>query len=134
MFNLIASVASPLIKSLFSIIDQVVDDDDLALRLKTRIAEKQHDIIESELKGAIDIIIAEAQGSWMQRNWRPCLMLSIVAIIINNYIILPYANAFGLNVPMLELPSGLWALMTTGVGGYVLGRSGEKITQIRQLT
>jgi len=32
-------------------------------------------------------------------------------------------------VVVLELPGGLWALLTTGVGGYVVGRSGEKIVQ-----
>jgi hypothetical protein len=30
-------------------------------------------------------------------------------------------------VAILELPNGLWALLNVGVGGYVAGRSGEKI-------
>jgi hypothetical protein len=32
-------------------------------------------------------------------------------------------------VHVLALPDRLWDLMTLGVGGYVVGRTGEKITQ-----
>jgi hypothetical protein len=30
---------------------------------------------------------------------------------------------------MLELPDKLWNLLTIGVGGYVVGRSAEKIAE-----
>ena len=53
-------------------------------------------------------------------------MLVAIVIIANNYIFVPYARAFGLAVPLLELPDGLWSLLTLGVGGYVVGRSVEK--------
>ncbi len=73
------------------------------------------------------IVRLEARGSWLQRNWRPMLMVSIMAIVVNNYIIVPYLSAFTDKVVMLELPDGLWALLNVGVGGYVVGRSAEKI-------
>ncbi len=73
------------------------------------------------------IVRLEAQGSWLQRNWRPMLMVSIMAIVVNNYIFFPYLSAFTDKVKMLELPDGLWALLNVGVGGYVVGRSAEKI-------
>lgn len=76
------------------------------------------------------IIVAEATGqSWLQRNWRPMLMLSIVAIVVNNYILVPYMQLFGLPVTILELPEKLWNLMTLGVGGYIAGRTGEKMIE-----
>ncbi|HOL44630.1 MAG TPA: 3TM-type holin [Methanothrix sp.] len=74
------------------------------------------------------ILIAELTGqSWLQRNWRPILMLTIVAIVANNYIFVPYLQLFGLPAIILDLPEKLWNLMTLGVGGYIVGRSGEKI-------
>jgi hypothetical protein len=74
------------------------------------------------------VIIAEAQGeSWLQRNWRPILMLTIVFIVANNYVIAPYISLFGYKSLALELPETMWNLMNIGVGGYVVGRSGEKI-------
>lgn len=55
-------------------------------------------------------------------------MLVIILIIANNYVVAPY---IGLFLPerelILELPGGLWALLNVGVGGYVGGRSAEKI-------
>lgn len=84
---------------------------------------------DAELKKAQrDIIVAEVQGeSWLQRNWRPILMLSIVGIVVNNYIIFPYAQLFGVAAVTLDLPDELFSLMSIGVGGYVVGRSGEKM-------
>lgn len=83
---------------------------------------------EGELRrAAADIVKTEALGhSWLQRNWRPLLMLTIVAIVANNYLVAPYAQAmFGVGLA-LDLPERLWDLMTLGVGGYVVGRTVER--------
>jgi hypothetical protein len=53
-------------------------------------------------------------------------MLSIVAIIANNYLIFPYLSLFTDKAVILELPEKLYNLMTVGVGGYIVGRSAEK--------
>lgn len=127
-FPLLA-LAGPILKGLFGIIDQVVVDKDEANRIKAEIAKQQNQLIETELKGAIQIILAEATGSWLQRNWRPLLMLTVIIIIFNNYVLVPYISMWTDKVAVLELPGGLWALLTTGVGGYVIGRSGEKIAE-----
>jgi len=74
------------------------------------------------------VILAEAQGeSYLQKNWRPILMLVVVAVVANNYLLYPYLSLFFDAAPLLELPDKLWSLMQIGVGGYVVGRSGEKI-------
>ena len=126
---ILGAIAGPIIKGLFGIIDQAVEDKDAANQIKAKIAERQQQLVETELKGAIEIILAEAKGNWLQRSWRPILMLTIVFIVANNYILVPYAQAFGAPIPTLELPDGLWTLMITGVGGYIVGRSGEKIAE-----
>lgn len=83
-----------------------------------------------EVESAKEVLLAEANGSWLQRNWRPVLMLSVVAIIVNNYILFPYMKMIWPKAAVvLELPDGLWTLMQIGVGGYILGRSGEKVTE-----
>jgi hypothetical protein len=80
---------------------------------------------------AADIIKAEAESeSWLTSNWRPLLMLVAITIIANNYILAPYLGAmFGWNV-ILEIPPQLWQLLTLGVGGYIGGRSAEKVMGI----
>lgn len=114
------------------VIDRAVPDQAEASRLRGQMLEILHTSNLAELEAQSQIILAEAQGaSWLQRNWRPVLMLVVVAIIGNNYLLAPYINAmFGAgSVPVLDLPERLWDLMTLGVGGYVAGRSAEKIVQ-----
>lgn len=112
-------------------VDNLIPDKAKAAELQAAITTELIKSGNTELQGAVDIIKAEAQGeSWLQRNWRPILMLTIVLIIANNYLIKPYITAlFGVELPLLELPNRLWDLMTLGVGGYVTGRSLEKVAE-----
>ena len=76
-----------------------------------------------------DVIQAEAKSdSWMASNWRPVLMLTFTAIVATNWLILPVVSWFGPHLVPLVLPPDMWDLLKIGVGGYILGRSGEKIT------
>lgn len=78
-----------------------------------------------------DVIQAEAKSdSWMASNWRPILMLTFTAIVAMNWLILPVVSWFGPHLVPLVLPPDMWALLKIGVGGYIVGRSGEKITGI----
>lgn len=117
-----------IVPKLFGLVDKAVLDKDAATKLKF---DLQNTVMsyESELvKAQANIIVAEAQGeSWLQRNWRPILMLVIVAIVANNFLVVPILQLFGLESVVLELPDQLYTLMTVGVGGYIAGRSGEKI-------
>jgi hypothetical protein len=74
---------------------------------------------ESELLAAkTSIITAEATGeSWAQRNWRPITMLTFLGLVV--------LDSFGWLVNPLAAES--WTLLQIGLGGYVVGRSGEKI-------
>ncbi len=118
----------PLLTGLLGkVIDKAVPDagqaEDLKAKITLALLQEGHD----ELQGAVDLIKAEEQGeSPLQRNWRPILMLTIVAIVANNFLIAPYLVAMGLHAPQLALPPELWNLMTLGVGGYIGGRSVEK--------
>lgn len=51
----------------------------------------------------------------------------VIVIVANNYIIYPYLSIFTDKVRVLDLPDRLWQLMEIGVGGYILGRTAEKI-------
>lgn len=117
------------------VVDELVEDKDQANILKAEIKKKMESQAHEERQAIIreqgKIVSAEVQGeSWLQRNWRPLLMLCVIGIIANNYILVPYLGAiFPDYIHVLELPTGLWALLNVGVGGYVGGRSGEKIVK-----
>lgn len=126
--KLISSILGTVAEPVFNVIDKAVTDKDEANRLKADIRHRLIDQKDAALQAQMKVILAEATGeSWLQRNWRPLLMTVIVAIIANNYLLAPYLGAmFGVGL-QLELPEHMWNLMTLGVGGYIAGRSGEKI-------
>lgn len=110
------------------IVDKLVKDKDLAQQLKAELTQAAMEFDKTELEAQAKIVLGEIQGeSWLQRNWRPLLMLTIIGIVANNYVLVPYLALFTTKVVVLDLPGGLWALLNVGVGGYVIGRSGEKI-------
>lgn len=80
---------------------------------------KQAQAIE---QAAADIVKAEAQSeNWLASSWRPVTMLIFVGLIV--------ARWFGWAAPNLaeEEYIKLWSIVELGLGGYVIGRSAEKI-------
>lgn len=69
-----------------------------------------------------DIVKTEAASNhWLAANWRPLLMLTFGGLIV--------ARWFGLAAPGLSEAEylKLWSIVEFGLGGYVVGRSVEKI-------
>lgn len=102
-------------------IDKAVPDKDQAEKLKADVTLHIMEHESKALQGQIDIILAETKGGWLQRNWRPMLMVWF-AILVGAY-------WFGFVPDNLtpESIGNLFQLVQIGVGGYVVGRSGEKI-------
>ena len=95
---------------------------------ETALAQMQMDYATAVVTAQGGAIKAEASsGSWIACNWRPILMLSFTAIVVMNYLVLPVAQWFGVTQAPLALPPDMWALLKIGIGGYIVGRSGEKI-------
>jgi hypothetical protein len=87
-------------------------------------------------QAAASVILAESKSEhWITATWRPILMLTITAIVGWNFLIAPLIELAVLlstndQVPLsIPLPEQLWNLLMIGVGGYVVGRSGEKIAK-----
>ena len=112
------------VKEVGNVIDKLFTTDEERLEAKNKIFQV---IQEKELelqKMQTDIIIAEAKGNWLQRSWRPILMLAFGFIVIYVKFLAPL---FGFTIPPLE--NEFWNLLQLGIGGYVVGRSAEKIAK-----
>ena len=76
-----------------------------------------------ELEQAASRIIQTEAASqhWLAANWRPLTMLTFVVLIV--------ARWFGWAAPNLSEAEyiKLWSIVEFGLGGYVIGRSVEKI-------
>ena len=117
IWNLIGSIGGKVL----DIVDDVVEDKDGANRLKFEIQRQLIENKSNELESAAKIVLAEAQGSWLQRNWRPLLMVTFAGLVV--------AHWFGFTAPDIPetVQNSLLNIVMVGVGGYVVGRSGEKI-------
>lgn len=123
-------IIGKVVEKALGVVDELVEDKDKANQIKAAIQQQAMNTDLKELQTQASIIIAEAQGSsWLQRNWRPLLMLLAMIIVANNYIVFPYLSLFFSKVVVLDLPVWLADLLKIGVGGYVVGRSAEKIAR-----
>lgn len=112
-------------KPIADVIEHIVPSGDAKLQIQQKLieaqfstAEKVMDYEKQLLDGQIQIIKAEAQGaSWLQRNWRPLTMVTFLVLVV--------CDAFGI-LPF-RLADQAWTLLQIGLGGYVAGRSIEKV-------
>ena len=107
---------------------------------KTKIAELDAELSKMAKSGELEVIAskfgviqAEANSKhFITAAWRPITMLTFVAIIANNYLLYPYLSLFWNQAPVLDIPPDMWGLLKIVLGGYVVGRSAEKIASAIQ--
>ena len=87
-------------------------------------------------QAAASVILAEAKSEHkITAIWRPVLMMTITTIVAGNFLLAPLTELAvmlftGDQIPLsIPLPDELWNLLMIGVGGYVVGRSGEKMVK-----
>lgn len=78
---------------------------------------------QKEIEGAAASIIKTEAASthWLAANWRPLTMLTFVALIVARW--LGYSAEGMTEAEYLEV----YGLIKLGLGGYVIGRSAEKV-------
>lgn len=86
----------------------------------------------SKVESASSVIRSETESdSWMAKNWRPFLMFFFMGLIAWGAVINPLLrailNAFGVDLVVYQTPPQIWDIIWVCVGGYVIGRSGEKM-------
>jgi hypothetical protein len=112
------------VKEVGQVLDNLFTSEEEKVKAKNEVFKV---LREKELelqKMQTEVIIAEAKGNWLQRSWRPILMLAFGFIVIYTKFIAPL---FDLRIP--ELEHEFWNLLQLGIGGYVIGRTGEKMIQ-----
>lgn len=127
IFDFIVEIGKTIISPITTLIDDLNTSDEEKLTLRNKLQEMnlryQAKLIEYDsqlLKAQSNIITAEAKGdSWLQRNWRPITMITFLILIC--------LDSFGILAN--PLPPDAWTVLKIGLGGYIVGRSGEKIVK-----
>lgn len=110
-------------KIIGGIVDKAVPDKDLAERIKAEARKQILDNDSKELEAAASIIMAEAKSEFaLTAMWRPICMLVFTGLVVMRWL------GWTTEIPV-EIEQELWTVIQLGIGGYVLGRSGEKIAE-----
>lgn len=115
-------------KAVDNVLGRFFEDKDKAAQAAHELRLEMMEHEQTAQQVARDVVVAEAKSEhWITSAWRPITMLVFVAIVANNYIIAPYVDMLfdaGLH---LDLPKQMWGLLQIGLGGYIGGRSAEKV-------
>ena len=108
-----------LVKEAGNIVDEVVTSKEEALTLKEKLSDTIFESSIEVLNIQKEIILAEANGNWLQRSWRPIVML-LFAFLVGAY-------WFGFTNPEAALAMKIFDIIELGIGGMVIGRTVEKV-------
>ena len=100
------------VTNLVSAVGEIVDRLTLPGReqkqLETDILQLLIAVEEKTITEQAAAIREEARGNWLQRSWRPIVMLVFT-------------------LPILADTSRFWDLLEIGLGGYIIGRGSEQL-------
>lgn len=119
---MIAALLPVLAPILGDVIRRVIPDSEAQAKAE---AEAQMMLMQrgAEIEqAAADIVKTEAQSEhWLTATWRPIVMLTLTGMIV--------ARWMGYSAPGISEAEALklWGIVEIGLGGYVIGRSAEKI-------
>jgi hypothetical protein len=104
-----------------NVIDNVFTNDEEKSTAKKQLTEVVLKSLNEVAAVQGEVLKTELKGNWLQKSWRPLTMLTMVVILVCKW--------FGLTnseIP-LELEVELMGLLKIGIGGYIAGRSVEKV-------
>jgi hypothetical protein len=117
-----ATILPSVLENVTGAIKKAVPDKDLQKKLEAEVTQQLINQDGAEFQRQADIIVAEAQGEGvLQRNWRPIVMLTFAGLVVAHWL-----GWTGENLTQ-ETINHLLTIVQVGLGGYVVGRSGEKI-------
>jgi Holin of 3TMs, for gene-transfer release len=132
--TLIASAVSGLVNGpLNKIIESYVSDLELRRKLAAELETNMLTHLGKSLELQQAIVLAEVKSEyWLTRSWRPLLMMLMMSFLVIVGMLLPLADLVaGHSIPFnprwKDLPDGFWNFLSIGVGGYIGGRSLEKM-------
>lgn len=113
-----------LISPISKVIDKFTSDKErlegqrALLQLEVQLSERMLQYETGLMDARSKAIAAEAAGKgWLQSNWRPLTMITfLVLVVLDSLDMLPN-----------RLSEHAWDLLELGLGGYVIGRSLEKV-------
>lgn len=131
---LVTQIATGLVQGpLNKVLDAYVSDLELRRKLAAELEQQFMAHLNKATELGASVVLAETQSEhWLTRSWRPLLMLIFMGFLILAGLILPLADLVAGHPVRFEprwnlLPAGFWDFLSVGMGGYIGGRSLEKM-------
>jgi phenylpyruvate tautomerase PptA (4-oxalocrotonate tautomerase family) len=115
------------------ILDKHIADRQVRDKLAADLQQSLIEHVSKQQEAQASVIIAESKSEhWLTANWRPLLMMLLMGFLLLVGLLIPFADLLaGRPIPYhprwAELPAGFWDFLGIGMGGYIGGRSLEKI-------
>ena len=122
-------IQGPISKAL----DAYVSDLELRRKLAAELEQQTLAYLSKSAELGAGVVMAEVQSEhWLTRSWRPLLMVILMGFLVLIGLVLPVADIIaGHPLPFAPrwqlLPAGFWDFLAVGMGGYIGGRSLEKV-------
>ena len=119
---MIAALLPALVPILGDIIRRIVPDGEAKAKVEAELSLALMQRAQEIESAAAEVVKAEAQSEhWLTATWRPIVMLVLTSLIV--------ARWLGYSAPGISEAEALklWSIVEIGLGGYVIGRSAEKI-------
>ena len=122
--DLIAGIFKPaadLVDNLHTSEDERLQAKGHLLDVQAAAMQRVFDYEKEMIKGQQAIVTSEAQSEhFLVAAWRPITMLTFLTLAVGD----------SLGLLATPLRDEAWVLLQLGLGGYVVGRSGEKIAKV----
>ena len=118
-------LSAGIFKPAAELIDELHTSEEERLKQQRRLLEIQALVLDSSLEyekemmtAKANIVNSEAKSEhWVTATWRPITMLTFLALAVGD----------SLGFLPNPLRDEAWTLLQIGLGGYVVGRSAEKV-------
>ena len=118
-------LVSQLVGPVTGLLDKVIPDKDKAAELAHEIATMSEKHSQEITLQQIEVLKADAKGTWFQSSWRPLAGYVCVLGLMVNFLIAPIAAGFGVTIPQAD--AGVMMPLLLGMLGLSGGRSYERI-------
>ena len=119
------SLVSQLVGPVTGLLDKVIPDKDKAAELAHEIATMSEKHSQEITLQQIEVLKADAKGTWFQSSWRPLAGYVCVLGLMVNFLLAPIAAGFGVTIPQAD--AGVMMPLLLGMLGLSGGRSYERI-------
>ena len=122
---MIAALLPALMPILGDVIRRIVPDGEAQAKVEAELSLALMQRAQEIESAAASVVKAEAESEhWLTATWRPIVMLVLTSLIV--------ARWLGYSAPGISEAEALklWSIVEIGLGGYVIGRSAEKIAPV----